>query len=80
MDAISACRTTHDHHAITFAFGNRGTCFSDFHDANCHRIHEGIIGIAMIEINLATNCRYTEAIAIMTDSMHHAFHEIFRSG
>ena len=80
MDAISAGRTTHDHHAITFAFGNCGTCFTDFHDTYCHRIHEGIIRIAIIEIYLATNGWYAKAISIMTDSMHHAFHEIFRSG
>src|SRR5207244_584980 len=49
-------------------------------DSNSHRIDDGIIIVTIVKIDFSGHGRYSEAIAIISDSPDDAFQKVFRPG
>src|SRR3982074_1680270 len=73
MDSVAPRVGADQHQAVARALGPRSHEAIDANQAYAHRVDEWIVGVALVEIDLATDGRDADAVAVPADAGNHSF-------
>src|ERR1700694_6018413 len=73
MDPVAPGVGTDEHQAVSRALGPRAHQTIDANQAHAHRVDQWVVRVALLEVDLATDGRYANAVSITADAGDDSF-------
>ena len=80
MDAVAAGVGAHQEHEIAGATGGRAGQPALLDDANAHCVDQTVDPVRLVEIELATDCRHADAVAVSANTGHNSVEQMALTG